>query len=351
MMLDELMYAKKAQSRSICAENPTGAKGGGAMAEPEGAEHAARELGKGWKVSPNIEIPAHTVATLADIHDMGIIRHIWMTCYPDTWRMLVLRFYWDDETFPSVEVPIGDFFCNGWCQRSNIKSIPVSVNPAGGFNCYWAMPFRKAAKITVENLSREPQTLFFQVDYELTEVPDDACYFHAMFRRTNPVPYKEEYVIVDKIEGRGHYVGTYMAWQANNNGWWGEGEIKMYIDNDGEYPTICGTGTEDYFGGAWNFEDVPGEYHSYTNLYHGMHVFLPGNIYHENTRFGLYRWHIPDPVHFETNLHVTMQDLGWRSEGRFLPRRDDIASVAFWYQMEPHRKFDKLPDKDDLEVI
>lgn len=350
-MLDELMYGKKAKSRSICAENPNGAKGGAAMAEPEGAEHPARELGKGWKVRPSLSIPPHSTVTLAEIEGSAVIHHIWMTCYPDTWRSFVLRFYWDNEETPSVEVPIGDFFCNGWCQRSNISSIPVAVNPAGGFNCYWAMPFRKAAKITIENLSREEQTLFFQIDYELTEVPEDAFYFHAMFRRTNPLPYKEEYVIADRIEGRGHYVGTYMAWQANNNGWWGEGEIKMYIDGDEEYPTICGTGTEDYFGGAWNFEDVRGEYGSFSNLYSGMHAFLPGNIYHENTRFGLYRWHLQDPVRFEENLRVTMQALGWRSEGRFLPRQDDIASVAFWYQAEPHRPFAPLPGKDELEVI
>ena len=350
-MLDELMFGKKAESRSICAENPDGAKGGGAMAEPEGAEHAARELGKGWKVRPSLVIPAHGTVELADIEGSAVIRHVWMTSYPNTWRSFILRFYWDHEETPSVEVPIGDFFCNGWCQRSNVSSIPVSVNPAGGFNCYWAMPFRKAARITVENQSREDETLFFQIDYELTEVPEEAYYFHAMFRRENPVPYKKEYVILDGIEGPGHYVGTYMAWQANNNGWWGEGEIKMFIDGDREYPTICGTGTEDYFGGAWNFEDVPGEYHSYSNLYSGMHVFLPGNIYHENTRFSLYRWHLSDPVRFTKDLRITMQDLGWRSEGRFLPRRDDIASVAFWYQAEPHGKFAPLPGKDELEVI
>lgn len=350
-MLNELMYGKKAESRSICGENPNGAKGGGAMAEPEGAEHAARELGKGWKVQPNRVIKAHSVNTLAEIEDSGIITHIWMTCDPKTWRSFVLRFYWDNEETPSIEVPLGDFFCNGWCKRSNVHSIPVTVNPAGGFNCYWAMPFRKAAKITVENLSREDEVLFFQIDYELTEVPENAYYFHAMFNRTNPVPYKEEYVIADGIEGEGHYVGTYMAWQCNNNGWWGEGEIKMFIDGDDEYPTICGTGTEDYFGGAWNFEDVPGEYNSYSNLYQGMHAFLPNNIYNENTRFNLYRWHLLDPVRFKENLKVTMQDLGWRSEGRFLARRDDLASVAFWYQAEPHRPFPTLPSKDDLEVI
>lgn len=351
-MLEELMFGKKAETRSICAENPDGAKGGGARAEVEGAEHAARELGKGWKVRPCLSVEPHSTVTLANIEDMGVIRHIWMTCDPDTWRTFVLRFYWDNEETPSIEVPMGDFFCNGWCERSYVSSIPVAVNPAGGFNCYWAMPFRKAARITVENLSREFQTLFFQIDYELTEVQDDAYYFHAMFNRANPQPYKEEYVIAGHLEGRGHYVGTYMAVQVNNNGWWGEGEIKMFIDGDEEYPTICGTGTEDYFGGAWNFEQVRGEYMEYSNLYSGMNqVIRPDGLYKANTRFSLYRWHLTDPIRFTRDLRVTIQDLGWRSEGRFLPRQDDIASVAFWYQAEPHKEFHTLPDKDGLEVI
>lgn len=351
-MLEQLIYGKKAETRSICAENPDGSKGGGARAEVEGSEHAARELGKGWKVRPSLNILAHSVVTLADIDGSGILTHIWMTADPNTWRSFILRFYWDGEEMPSVEVPLGDFFCNGWCERSNITSIPVAVNPAGGFNCYWSMPFRKHAKITIENLSRETETLFFQIDYELTEVSSEAYYFHAMFRRTNPLPYKEVYVMADGLKGTGHYVGTYMAWGANNNGWWGEGEIKMYIDGDEQYPTICGTGTEDYFGGAWNFEQVPGEYGVFSNLYSGMpQVIKPDGLYRANTRFGLYRFHLTDPVRFTSDLKITMQALGWRSEGRFLPRQDDISSVVFWYQLEPHRPFAKLPDKDYLEVI
>lgn len=352
MMLEELMYGKTAQTRSICAENPDGAKGGGARAKVEGDQHPSRDLGVGWKVRPSLLIEANSTVTLAQIEDMGVIRHIWMTCFPHTWRTFILRFYWDNEAEPSIEVPVGDFFCNGWCERSCVSSIPVAVNPAGGFNSYWAMPFQKAAKITIENLSHERETLYFQIDYELTEVPQDAYYFHAMFRRTNPLPYKEEYVIAQRLEGRGHYVGTYMAWQVNQNGWWGEGEIKMYIDGDQEYPTICGTGTEDYFGGAWNFEQVQGSYMEFSNLYSGMNqVIRPDGTYQANTRFSLYRWHLTDPIRFTENLRVTIQALGWRSEGRFLPRQDDIASVAFWYQAEPHRTFQPLPGKDELEVI
>src|SRR5690606_1184692 len=135
--------------------------------------------------------------------------------------------YWDNETNPSVETPLGDFFCNGWCERANVNSLPVSVNSAGGFNCFWEMPFRKHACITLENLtSAEITGFYYQVDYVLTEVPEDMAYLHAQWRRSNPLPYKEVHTILEGVKGQGHYVGTYMATGVNNNGWWGEGEIK-----------------------------------------------------------------------------------------------------------------------------
>jgi hypothetical protein len=167
------------------------------------------------------------------------------------------------------------------------------------------------------------------------------------------LPYKEVYTILDDIEGNGVYVGTYMAWGVNNCGWWGEGEIKFYIDGDKDYPTICGTGTEDYFCGAYNFENPKtNKYEEYTNPYCGLNeVIEPDGVYKSQQRFGMYRWHIADPIRFDQDLKVTIQALGWRSGSRFLPLQDDIASVAFWYQAEPHTKFSPLPDKDGLEVI
>ena len=155
-----------------------------------------------------------------------------------------MRIYWDGLEHPSVECPVGDFFACGWGEYAQVSSLAVCVNPGSAFNCYWEMPFKKHAKITMENRDDEPMTLYYQIDYTLTQVPDDIGYFHAQFRRTNPLPYKEVYTIVDGIEGKGQYVGTYMAWGVNNSGWWGEGEIKFYMDGDKEFPTICGTGTE-----------------------------------------------------------------------------------------------------------
>lgn len=355
--LGNLSRVSNAETRSISAENFTGEKGKGGMAtEGEGAV-AARELGIGWKLSPCITVPGSSTVTLADIEGPGAIQQIWCTVHPKYWRALILRMYWDGEDIPSVEVPLGDFFCMGWGERAEVKSLPVAVNPAGGFNCYWEMPFRQRAKITIENLiPDEIQGFFYQINYTLTEVEADRAYFHAQFRRQNPLPYKEVFTILDGVQGQGHFVGVYMAWGVNNNLWWGEGEIKFYMDGDGEYPTICGTGTEDYFGGAWGFEKSPDQYGEFSSPFSGMpQVISPTGIARANTRIGLYRWHVMDPIRFKQDLRVTIQALGWRmalaGKPRYLPLQDDIASTAFWYQVEPHASFRALPSFEYLEVI
>ncbi len=353
MGLGNLAYLSEAETRSISAENFNGAKGEGGKATDGTGAQAARDLGQGWKVSPSIHIAPESTVTLAEIEGPGSIQHIWLTVHPHVWRDLILRFYWDDEETPSVEVPVGDFFCNGWCVRSNVSSLSIAVNPAGGFNSYWQMPFRKCAKITVESLSLEEiRGFYYQITYTLTDVPDDMAYFHAQWRRNNPLPYKTVHTLVDGIKGTGHYVGTYIAWGVNNRGWWGEGEIKFYMDGDEEFPTICGTGTEDYFGGAWNFEYPKGEYGVFSTPYLGLHqVIQPDGLYNSQHRFGMYRWHIMDPIRFKDDLRVTIQALGWRSGRRYLPLQDDIASTVYWYQTEPHGRYPKLPDRDKLEVV
>ncbi len=214
------------------------------------------------------------------------------------------------------------------------------------------MPFRKSARITLENIGEKEMTLYYQVNYALTDIGADEAYFHAQFRRVNPLPYKEVYTILDGIKGQGHYVGTYMAWGVHNNGWWGEGEIKFYMDGDTDFPTICGTGTEDYFCGSYNFENrATKQYQEFTTPYAGLPLVVkPDGLYQSQQRFGLYRWHITDPIRFEKDLRVTIQALGWRSGDRYLPLQDDIASVVYWYQREPHAPFPKLPSKDQLEI-
>ena len=348
--LGNLSRLSDARTRSISPENFSGEKGKAGMSTDGPAKNAARDLGVGWKVSPFVRIAAGQTFTLAEIDGPGAIQQIWMTP-TGTWRYSILRFYWDDEATPSIEVPAGDFFCMGWGKYAHVNSLPVCVNPGSAFNCYWEMPFRRRCRITWENLADDEMVLYYQINYTLTDVPDDAAYLHAQFRRVNPLPYKDVFTIVDGVQGKGHFVGTYLAWGVNNTGWWGEGEIKFFLDGDAEYPTICGTGTEDYFCGSYNF-DRDGQYAPFSTAYAGLpQVIRPDGTYQSQTRFGMYRWHIMDPVRFEQDLRVTIQALGWRSGGRYLPLQDDIAGVAFWYQAEPHAPFPALPDRDYLEVI
>lgn len=344
-----------AKTRSISPENYNGEKAGGARCELEDgfAKIAARDLGKGWKVNPFIKIQPNATRVIADIDEPGAIQHIWLTP-TGNWRFTILRIYWDGQETPSVECPIGDFFCSGWGKFAQVSSLAVCVNPGSAFNCYWPMPFRKHCRITLENLDDQEVTMYYQITYALANVEEDEAYFHAQFRRVNPLPYKNVYTILDGVKGKGQYVGTYMAWGVNNNGWWGEGEIKFYMDGDKEYPTICGTGTEDYFCGSYDFEDpyTHDRYVPFTTPYTGLpQVITPDKLYQSQFRFGMYRWHITDPIRFESDLHVTIQALGWRSGQRYLPLQDDIASVAYWYQTLPTNPFVPLPVKDYLEVI
>lgn len=348
--MGNLYRLSDAKTRSISPENFTGEPGKGGMAVAPLKNHPARDLGQGWKVSPSVPIDSGATFTLAEIIGQGAIQHIWMTP-TGNWRFSILRFYWDDEKEPSVEVPVGDFFGMGWGEYASLNSLAITVNPGSAFNSYWQMPFRKKCRITMQNISRERMYLYYQVDYTLTDVPADAAYFHAQFRRSNPTK-GALYTLVDGIKGKGQYVGTYIAVGVNNNGWWGEGEIKFYMDGDKQFPTINGTGTEDYFCGSYNFENQKThQYQEFSTAYAGLHqVIKPNGLYSSQQRFGMYRWHIPDPIRFDNDLKVTIQDLGWRSDGRFLQQQSDMSSVAYWYQTEPHTPFPALPSKNDLEV-
>jgi hypothetical protein len=351
--LGSLYQPQDARTRSVSAENPTGGKGQGARATTGTGARAARDLGVGWKVSPSIELAPEQSAVLADIAGPGIFQHFWLTTAGGYQRSLVLRMYWDGEENPSVEVPLGDFFCNGWNEAALVSSMPVAVNPARGYNSYWPMPFREHALIRLENIGERTVPVYYQLTYAETAVPSDAAYLHATWRRSDPVPYQEVHTIVDGVRGRGQYVGTYLAYQSNSPGWWGEGELKFFVDGDDEFPTICGTGTEDYFGGAWDFEFPKGRYGTYSTPFLGMPQVLtkgPRKIYRPGQRFGMYRWHIPDPVHFAEDLRVTVQALGWGTEGRYRPLEDDLASTAWWYQTEPHTPFPSFPGAEVLMV-
>jgi len=352
MQMGNLSRLSNAKTRSISPENLTGEKGMGGCAIEGTGSGAARELGKGWKISPSVKISAGETFDIADIQGPGAIQQIWMTP-TGNWRFNILRIYWDEQPHPSVECPLGDFFASGWGEYAQLTSLAVCVNPGSAFNSYWEMPFKKRCRITLTNIGEEEMVLYYQINYTLTDVPKDCGYFHAQFRRINPLPYKDDYTILDGVQGQGHFVGTYLAWGSNNSGWWGEGEIKFFMDGDDQFPTICGTGTEDYFCGSYAFiNPKTGKYQEYTTPYAGFHqVIRPEGDIKSQTRFGMYRWHITDPIRFQQDLRVTIQALGWRSGGRYLPLQDDIASVAYWYQTLPTEPFPALPDKDYLEII
>ncbi|UCG47447.1 MAG: DUF2961 domain-containing protein [Phycisphaerales bacterium] len=347
MNMGNLARLSNAKTRSISPENFTGEKGKGGMATEGTGANAARELGQGWKVSPSVRIKPGQTFVMGEVEGAGAIQHIWMTPTGNN-RFNILRIYWDGEETPSVECPAGDFFACGMGRYTQVTSMAVCVNPKSGFNCYWMMPFRKGFKITMTNIDTKAMVLYYQIDYTLTDVPKDMAYLHAQFRRVNPLPDKTDYTIVDGIKGKGQYVGTYMVWGSNSPGWWGEGEIKFFMDGDTKFPTICGTGTEDYFCGSYGFDKPEGGgYQEFSSPFTGMPQVILDNP--KQPRFGLYRWHVMDPVRFENDLKVTIQALGWQSGGRYLPLQDDLSSVAVWYQAEPHAPFPNLPDRGELK--
>jgi hypothetical protein len=343
--LYSLPFLDNSETRSISAENITGEKGKGGMAIPDPSEikpaasaRAADDLGQGWKVKPFLRINKGETVTLMDVDGPGIIRHIWMV--EGLSRNHVLRFYWDNEQTPSIEVPVPDFFAVGNETFARVNSQAVVVNPANALNCFWSMPFRKHVKITITNEGQKDlQLLAFQISYSLTSLPKNVAYFHAQWRRAK-TGIQNPYVILDGVKGKGRYTGTFLSWaQSTDNNWFGEGEIKFFLDGDDKFPTICGTGTEDYFLGSYGFPE------SFTTAYSG--TTLPSKDSGQLPNFwSLYRWHIMDPICFKKELKVTIQALGWWHNGKYRKLDDDIASVAYWYQTEPHNPFPPFPSPD-----
>lgn len=357
--LVNLFVLSDAVSRSISPENFDGEKGKGGMATDGLGKQYSANLGRGWKISPAVMIDSGKTFTLADINGPGSIQSMWLTGYVG--RDFILRIYWDEQESPSVQCPLSDFFAVGWVDNDNperngpfsqLSSLPVTVNPNLGLNCFWPMPFHRKCRMTLENISEKEHWVFYQINYTLTELPENIAYFHAQFRRTNPVPYKGVHTILDGVSGKGQYVGTNMSVGLNGkNYWWGEGEIKFFLDGDAEFPTICGTGTEDYFGGAFDWI-VDGRYTTYSTPFMGMHqAILPDGAFISQPRFSMYRWHIADPIRFHEDIRITIQDLGTPRNGRgFIPRQDDISSVAYWYQTLPTANFPDFYDREYLDI-
>jgi len=330
--MENLAMVSSAKSRSVSPENFTGEKGKAGMATQGTGANAARELGQGWKISPSVRMKSGTTFTLANITGPGFIEHIWMTP-TGNWKKSILRVYWDNETVPAIECPAGDFFACGLQEYSPVNSLAVCVNPRSGLNCYWKMPFRKSARITMENTDAKDMTLYYQIDYALADVASNAGYLHAKYHREDPLKEEGIYTILDGIKGRGQYVGTYMVYESHTDGWWGEGEIKFFIDGDQKFPTIAGTGTEDYFCGSYDFV-VNNHFTTFSSPYTGLSQVIPPDLKEKaNQKFSLYRWHIADPIRFEKDLKVTIQDLGWQQKGLYRKLSDTISTVAYWYQI------------------
>jgi hypothetical protein len=330
------------ETRSVSPENPTGERGGGAHAAPSADDPQsapASNLGQGWKVHPFVKPKAGETVTLMDVEGPGFIQHIFMateTDFAGNGRACILRFYWDDETTPSVEVPMTDFFAVGHDIFAPVVSLAVAANPTSGLNCYWPMPFRRRCRITFTNDSwRDLSLLAYQITYAKTALPEPIGYFHAQWRRSTTERTDPVHTLVDGVRGKGRYVGTFVAWTQLSSGWFGEGEVKFYLDGDTEFPSICGTGTEDYFGGSYEFPAV------YTGPYSGCTLKQP--MRNGPPKWSLYRWHINDPICFRTDFRATLPALGWWPNGKYQPLADDIASVAYWYQEEPHAPFPTLP--------
>ncbi|MDR2570962.1 MAG: DUF2961 domain-containing protein, partial [Oscillospiraceae bacterium] len=247
-------------TRQISAENPTGEKNNGCLAEPNpdnpDTPHsgAAMKMGKGWKVRPFVPLPAKSSIVLADIKGPGCINQIFLTSNAELFSSFLLRIYWDDEETPSVECAMGAFFAMGHdFAPHTVSSAMITVAPRRGMNSYWQMPFRKRARITLSNESTvDADIVAYRILYKLHEIPEDAGYFHAQYRRSMTSAALPEHTILDGVKGKGLYVGTYLACNVLTSAWWGEGEVKFYLDGD-DNPTIVDNGTEDYFGGAWNF--------------------------------------------------------------------------------------------------
>lgn len=354
-----LYHPSAATSHAVNAENPSGAKGDGGK--------AVGKLGPSRKGSPCLrDIKSGDVVTLMDVQASGMITHIWMTVDQKTsdadryvFRDLVLRMYWDDEVFPSVECPLGDFFCLGFGESYLIDSYFIAAAPNRGMNGFFSMPFKKRARITLEN--QHAQTIghfFYQIDY-LEDVlqREDTLYFHAQWRREAVTSLKKDYVVLDGVQGNGTYIGTFIGLTSLQRYWWGEGEMKFYIDGDDTYPTICGTGMEDYFGGSWSFAKQE-EGRTVEQTYSYQHFGYPfystrDTLVHSNYHMddtlpmrSFYRWHAKDPIFFHKDLTVTLQQIGVGHGGLF-ERQDDVCSVAYWYQDHPHTPFPALLDVHD----
>ena len=317
-------------SRSISFENPTGAPGEGGK--------AASALGVGRKGAPARTIKPGEEVQLCDIEGPGTIRHIWITTArePVNQRALIVRAWWDDQDHPSIECPIGDFFGFAHGKIMPYQSAVHSVGSTGGRNIWLPMPFVKRVKMTFCNQAQQEVPLFYQIDYTIGDQhPTDVGRLHVLFRRENPTTQKQDFELLPQRQNKGRFIGSVIGIRnLHPEQWWGEGEVKVYMDGDQEFPTICGTGSEDYVGLAWGIQQTP-------FLYNGCsldqkdetsgHVFV-----------SMYRWHLPDPIAWQREARITIQQISWTNG--LAETQDDWSCATFWYEPVPSAPLPALPD-------
>ncbi|MCP5523640.1 MAG: DUF2961 domain-containing protein [Verrucomicrobiales bacterium] len=311
------------ESRSISFENPTGERGAGGK--------AASKLGVGRKGSPSRSLKPGDVVQLCDIAGKGTIRHIWITTArdPQNLRSLVIRGWWDGQGHPSIESPLGDFMGFAHGKVMAYESAVHSVGRSAGMNLWLPMPFTKQARFTITNEGEKDVPFFYQIDYTLGDYhPQDTGRLHVLFRRENPTTLKQDFELLPARKGKGRFIGSVMGIRALAGNWWGEGEIKVYLDGDQEFPTICGTGSEDYVGLSWGIQQTPFRYN-------GCSLDDQGFV-------SMYRWHLPDPIFWQKAVRITIQQIGWK-DGLY-ERQDDWSAATFWYEPIPSAPLPPMPD-------
>jgi hypothetical protein len=345
----------KLESRSISFENPTG--------EPGQGGKAASELGVGRKGAPNKRIQPGEEVVLCDIKSPGTIRHIWMTGEwtnfewleskeerTELLRSTVIRAYWDGQEHPSIECPLGDFMGFAHSKVTPYQSALHSIGENGAFNFWLPMPFTEGAKITLTNESELAFWLFYQIDYTINDAhPDDVGRLHVCFRRENPTTLKEDFELLPQRNGKGRYIGSVMGIRTLHPGWWGEGEVKIYMDGDTDFPTIAGTGSEDYVGLSYGIQNTMYTYHGCNLLYtsdstvRALDIQANKEVDMNRQYISMYRWHLPDPIYWKEECRITIQQIGCC----LYERQDDWSTATFWYEPVPSAPLPEMPDREE----
>lgn len=312
------------ESRSISFENPRGERGAGGT--------ASSNLGKGRKGSPARTLQPGETVQLCDIRGSGTLRHVWITTgrEPVNLRSLVIRATWDGQQHPSIECPLGDLMGFAHGKVMPYQSAVHSVGASAGMNLWLPMPFRESARLTVSNEGESETPFFYQIDYTLGDQhPRSVGRLHVLFRRENPTVLRQDFELLPVRHAPGRFIGSVMGIRALEGNWWGEGEIKVYLDGDDEFPTICGTGSEDYVGLSWGIQQTP-------FLYNGCSLDQKGFV-------SMYRWHLPDPVLWKREARITIQQIGWK-DGLY-ERQDDWSCATFWYEAVPSEPLPPFPNR------